>query len=152
MSINTNYSTISADINNTLLGPKSGYGGLSRVGCYGKRPLSMTGGLKSKKKTNKKSRRRKKYSFNKLSKTHKHKKNCRHNKHKHTKYCKHKNKKNMNKKKSRRNTRKMRGGHCGCNSKMSGGNGNKCMSGYSIDTNNGGRFGNLANPPSISLT
>jgi hypothetical protein len=36
--------------------------------------------------------------------------------------------------------------------KKTGGNSNNCISGYSIDTTNGGIFGNLANPPSISLT
>jgi hypothetical protein len=168
------YSTIGGDISNFLLGRGSGYANIVNVGCAGSRPLAMTGGLKQKKKTNKKSRRRKKMPLNKLSKTHKHKK----------------------KNKNKRKTRKMRRGGCGCdNSKlsMSGGcswwgdnmnnmnkkkNGNtskkkkkskknkknkknkmkggrsaggSCFNGYGISPYSG-THGELANPPSISLT
>lgn len=114
---------------NFLVGPKSGYGGLSTYTAGNiPRPLNMTGGKKSrrsKSKSKSKKKTNKKKSSRYLKKKSKH--------HKHTKYCKH------NKKSNKKNkTRKRRGGNCGC---MKGGAPKGCsLSGYSFNpgaVNNG---------------
>ena len=120
------------------------------------RPLHIGGSrhrrLKSKKKTNKKSKNNRKMRLRKKSR-----------KHKHTKYCKHY--KKSNKKKTRK-YRKMRGGNCGmqhyhtgggcgcmnggssCQKQMSGGSCGNLLSssGYGLDGNSGGNYGETSNP------